>query len=237
MHELDAVFLARNQENPYEPLYFFAHAHRFRAFKLASMGLAVLVDTRRLHIDLHNGAAPERVTHSHVRLLSERKQKRICAHVRLLGPDGRPLHVFNTHLSLPTPFNGAFWRGARMGFGPNQLAEAKKLADFVRRCASGEPLMLAGDFNSPPGSPVYRYLTEEAGLVSAQAALGQIDGVTAKAFPTAGFLSMRMHLDHLFTAGGARALDLEGTSRFGDHRSPFSGKSDHVPLIARLETP
>jgi hypothetical protein len=43
-----------------------------------------------------------------------------------------------------------------------------------------------------------------------------------------------MHLDHLFSSPGVRWLDLDGTLPFGDARSPFHGKSDHVPLIARF---
>jgi hypothetical protein len=81
---------------------------------------------------------------------------------------------------------------------------------------------------------VFRYLTETAGFQSAQQALGIIDGEDARAWPTAGFMRMRMHLDHLFFGNGVRFMDLEGSSRFGDRRSPFTGLSDHVPLIGRL---
>jgi hypothetical protein len=47
-------------------------------------------------------------------------------------------------------------------------------------------------------------------------------------------MRMRMHLDHLFFGNGARFVDLDGSIRFGDRRSPFAGLSDHVPLIGRL---
>jgi endonuclease/exonuclease/phosphatase family metal-dependent hydrolase len=94
---------------------------------------------------------------------------------------------------------------------------------------------VCGDFNSPPGSPVYRLLAEESGFSGAQATLGQIDGADPRAYPTAGFLRLRMHLDHLFAGNGVRWVDLDGTARFGDRRSPFAGLSDHVPLIARFE--
>jgi hypothetical protein len=43
-----------------------------------------------------------------------------------------------------------------------------------------------------------------------------------------------MHLDHVFHGNGVRFLDLEGSARYGDRRSPFTGLSDHVPLIGRL---
>jgi endonuclease/exonuclease/phosphatase family metal-dependent hydrolase len=121
-----------------------------------------------------------------------------------------------------------------MGFGMNQLQEAKTLAAFIKRHAGEDPFIVCGDFNSPPDSPVYRYLTEEAGLTGVQRSLGQIGG-DPKAFPTAGFMNLRMHLDHLFSSNGLRWLDLADTCPFGDRQSPFHGKSDHVPLIAHFE--
>jgi endonuclease/exonuclease/phosphatase family metal-dependent hydrolase len=238
MGELERAFEEETRPFNYAAWYFRAHVTQLRNLPLSSMGLAVLVDESALSVDTHNAQAPERITHHHVRRFKDRKQARICAHLALRTKDGRPLHVFNTHLSLPTPFSRAFWSGKeKMGHGVNQLHEARTLASFVKRLAGDEPFLVAGDFNSPPASPVYRYLTREAGLVGAQAALGQIDETSPRAFPTAGFLRLRMHLDHLFAGGGIRFLDMEGTARFGDAQSPFAGKSDHVPLIARLRLP
>jgi endonuclease/exonuclease/phosphatase family metal-dependent hydrolase len=165
----------------------------------------------------------------------DRKQARICAHICVADRSGRRLHVFNTHLSLPTPFARGFWtEPERMGWGPNQLHEARTLAAFVERHAAGEPFVVCGDFNSAPGSPVYRYLTEDAGFRCAQADLGLLDPEDVRAWPTAGFLRMRMHLDHLFHGNGVRFVDLDGSAPFGDRRSPFTGLSDHVPIIGRL---
>ena len=48
-------------------------------------------------------------------------------------------------------------------------------------------------------------------------------------------MNLRMHLDHFFSGGNLRWLDLDGTSMFGDRQSPFFGKSDHMPLIARFD--
>ncbi len=153
--------------------------------------------------------------------------------MKLSDPSGRTLHVFNTHLSLPTPWSKTFWsQRDKMGYGVNQLREAESLAQFVHHHAGDEPFVVAGDFNSPPQSPVYRYLTEEAGFVGAQQALGQING--AKSFASAGFMRLRMHLDHLF-GGGIRWLDLDGTAPFGEKSGRFFGLSDHVPLIARFQ--
>ena len=238
MGELEIALDEAHRPFRYQAFYFPAHVNLLRSVALSSMGLAMLVDKGSLSIDKHNVEAPEKITHHHVRALKDRKQGRICAHMRVETRAHRPLHVFNTHLSLPTPFAADFWMVRdKMGFGINQLHEAKTLAAYVRRMAVDEPFIICGDFNSPPGSPVYRYLTEEAGFTGAQQALGQIDGKTSRAFPTAGFLRLRMHLDHLFGGNGVQFVDLEGTSPFGDQESPFAGRSDHMPLITRLRLP
>ena len=235
MSELEQAFEQRPPPFPYDAYYFRAHANRLGNTQLSSMGLAVLVNRYRLKIDSHNAEAPEKITYHHVKRWRDRKQARICAHLRLEAPGGRPFHVFNTHLSLPTPFARDFWTVRdKMGFGINQLHEARSLAAFIRKHAADEPFVVCGDFNSPPASPVYRYLTEEAGLLGVQQKLKQIDG-SPRGFPTAGFMNLRMHLDHLFSGGPVRWLDLDLTAPFGDKQSPFAGKSDHMPLVARFE--
>lgn len=232
MDELRAAFLARDRRCPYEAFYFPAHAHRLRGLPITTAGLAILVNERRLRVEGENSAEPHSITHHHVVRFKARKQARICAHMELRTPGGRRLHLFNTHLSLPTPFARAFWaEKRRLGFGSNQLAEARTLATFVKALAGPEPFLVCGDFNSAPGSPVYRYLRDEAGFDAAQERLGQCDAARPGAFPTAGFFNLRMHLDHLFCGNGVTFLDLEGTRPFGARGAPFSGLSDHVPLI------
>jgi len=238
MGELEEAYARRGTTFPYQAYYFRAHTYRFRGVPIYTTGLAIIVNTRTFEVDRHNAGLPELITHHHVAILKDRKQSRICAHVRLKDDAGRPLHVFNTHLSLPTPFAREFWATReKMGFGVNQVHEAKSLASFVKRHAGNEPFVIAGDFNSPPGSPVYRYLTESAEFSGAQQAMGQIDGRVPKKFPTAGFMRLRMHLDHLFYGGGIRWLDLQGTRPFGDINGDFYGLSDHVPLIGCFELP
>jgi len=231
MAELERAFERSGEPFPYDGFYFRAHVNRIRGLSITTHGLAILANTRRLTVESHNVESPARITHHHVALFRDRKQGRICAHVRLVDRAGRGLHVFNTHLSLPTPFARAFWtRRARMGWGVNQLHEAKSLAAYVHRHARGEPYVVCGDFNARPGSPVFRYLSESAGFGCAMKDLGLL----GEAYPTAGFLRLRMHLDHIFYGNGVRFLDLEGTARYGDRTSRFSGLSDHVPLIGRI---
>jgi endonuclease/exonuclease/phosphatase family metal-dependent hydrolase len=235
MAEMERAFRRRGHSFPYDGFYFRAHTHHIRNVPITTAGLAILVNTRRLKVESHNAESPHPITHHHVEMLKDRKQARICAHVRVRDRSGRSLHVFNTHLSLPTPFARAFWRaGGRMGWGVNQLHEARTLAGFVRRRAGADPFVVCGDFNSAPGSPVFRYLTRRVGFHSAEAELGLLDADDPRAFPTAGFMRLRMHLDHLFYGGGVSWVDLQGTAPFGDRRSPFAGLSDHVPIIGRL---
>ncbi len=235
MREADAAFAGDARPFPYEGFYFRAHVNHLRGFPIYTTGLAVLVNTRRLRVEQHNVASPEHITHHRIERWKDRKQTRICAHLHLLTNTGRRLHVFNTHLSLPTPFARAFWsERLRMGWGPNQLHEARTLAAFVHRRAQRDPFLVCGDFNSAPGSPVFEYLTGEAGFASVQEELGVVRPGEVRAFPTAGFMGLRMHLDHMFVGNGLRSLDLAGSLPFGDRRSLFWGLSDHAPLIARF---
>jgi endonuclease/exonuclease/phosphatase family metal-dependent hydrolase len=234
MEALAEGFPAGRKAFPYEAYYFPAHAYRVRRTAIYTTGLAVLVNKERLTVRGHNVRSPHPITHHHVARLKQAKQSRICAHVRLETPSGSPLHVFNTHLSLPTPFARSFWSAReKMGFGLNQLHEARTLAAHVQAVAGNEPFVVCGDFNSSPTSPVYRYLTAEAGWGGAQETLKQIDAKARRGFPTAGFFRLRMHLDHLFGGNGIRWVDLDGTAPFGG--GPFQGLSDHVPLIARFQ--
>ena len=156
--------------------------------------------------------------------------------MRLTDARGRPFHIFNTHLSLPTPFAREFWSAKdKMGYGVNQINEAKRLCTFIQNHAGREPFIVCGDFNSPPGSPVYRWLRDEAGLISAQETLGVINPTHPRGFPTAGLMRLRMHLDHLFSNDRVQWRDLDETAPFG--RGRFHGLSDHVPLIGRFELP
>jgi len=222
---------------PYEAFYFRAHTYKVgELLPIYTTGLAVVVNTQRVVVDGHNAEAPDHITYHHTERFKDRKQSRICAHLKLRDTRGRPFHVFNTHLSLPTPFAKGFWsQKEKMGYGPNQVHEARSLYGFVTKHAGDDPFVVCGDFNAPPGSPVYKFLTEECRLVGAQQKLGQIDGVQPRAFPTAGFMHLKMHLDHLFSGGPVRWLDLDGTHALTDPACGFKGMSDHVPLIGRFE--
>ncbi len=235
MRHLTSSMQQRGQVMPYAPYYFPAHVYGVGALKVYTTGLALLVNQQTLHVIGGNAERPEPITHLANPSLKRVKQTRIAAHLRLEDTAGRRFHVINTHLSLPTPWAKEFWsQQAKMGHGQNQLAEATRVSAFAARLAAGEPYVLVGDFNSAPATPVYRFLTEAEGLVGAQAVLKQIDAKTTDSFSTAGFMKLRMHLDHVF---GHRLEfeDLTDTAPFGDRSSPFHGLSDHVPLITRFD--
>ncbi|MEZ4301142.1 MAG: endonuclease/exonuclease/phosphatase family protein [Polyangiaceae bacterium] len=236
MTELTTALRHKNKADTYTAYYFPAHAYRLTAStNIYTTGLAVLAkDT--LSVGHHNAGAPHDITHR--RLVRRFKQTRICAHVAFEREDGLRFDVFNTHLSLPSFLSKAFWTGdARMGFGKNQVVEAEELLGFVERAKRSENFLIAGDFNSLPGSPVDRLLREEGGLVDAfRATKPSCTDAEARAFGTAGFLNLRMHLDHVYASPAIRWLDFTGTEPFGGG-GDFAGLSDHVPLIARCQMP
>jgi endonuclease/exonuclease/phosphatase family metal-dependent hydrolase len=230
MTELHAALAEANKPDKYTAYYFPAHSYRLTArTNIYTTGLAVIARDS-FNAAHHNAERPHDITHrARVKKL---KQTRICAHIAFEYEHGT-FDVFNTHLSLPGLFYKEFWMSeARMGFGPNQLAEAKTLADFVQRERRSDHYLVVGDFNSVPGSPVDKYLREERGFVDAFSLVQQFSEREARAWPTAGFLNLRMHLDHVYSSERLEWLDFAGTHPFGA-RGAFSGLSDHVPLIAR----
>lgn len=227
---------ARGATMSYQAWYFPAHVYRLGPLTLYTTGLAVLVNSDTLHVTADNGHKPHHVTHHRSPRLKRVKQTRIAAHLAIETLEGRPFHFFNTHLSLPSPLAREYWsQEKKMGFGKNQLEEAKALCAYVSATSKGQARLVVGDFNSAPATPVYRALTVEGKLTGAQESLGQVDASRCDGFATAGFLAMRMHLDHVFGGEGIRFVDLEGTYPFGDAANPFHGLSDHVPLITRFD--
>ncbi len=232
---LGKELLARGVREPYEAYYFPAHKYRVsRALPFYTTGLAVLArkGTRVQHT---NAGEPHDITNRQLHPVKGLKQTRICAHVRVRTESGASLDVFNTHLSLPSTMSREFWvRERRMGYGPNQLGEAKNLVRFVEKEKEGDAFVIVGDFNALPGSPVYRYLVGEAKLTDPFAKLHRMNEDELRHWPTAGFMRLRMHLDHVFVGPGVQWLDFDGSTPFGDKSSAFHLLSDHVPLIGRF---
>lgn len=236
MTELTAALRHQKKPETFTAYYFPAHKYKLtQRTNIYTTGLAVLAKNT-LSVGHHNAESPHDITHR--RLVRRFKQTRICAHVAFERQDGLTFDVFNTHLSLPSFLSKAFWTGdARMGFGTNQVVEAQEILAFVERAKKSDNFLITGDFNSLPGSPVDRLLREEGGLVDAfRAVQGEPSDLEARAFGTAGFLNLRMHLDHVYSSPHTRWVDFDGTQKFGDS-GDFDGLSDHVPLIGRCQMP
>jgi endonuclease/exonuclease/phosphatase family metal-dependent hydrolase len=237
MESLSLALAAKKKQDEYDAYYFPAHAYRLSAkTHVYTTGLAVLAHSD-LAVDHHNAEMPHDITHRRMHPIRRIKQTRICAHVRFRSRAHRnmgAIDVFNTHLSLPSTLTRAFWtKPRRLGWGPNQLAEARNLAAFVEAERKSERFVVVGDFNSLPGSPVYDCLVGDCGWVDAFAHRYRMSVEELVSWPTAGFMRMRMHLDHVFTGSGIRWLDFDDTHPFGDRTAPFHGLSDHMPLVAR----
>ena len=232
LQALDDELAAQGKEERFDAFYFAAHDYKLTsATSFYTTGLAVLAK-RGLSVLAHNAERPYDITHRPrlVRL----KQTRICAHVAFENRLGDRVEIFNTHLSLPSFWTRDFWtQPFRLGFGDNQLREARELASFISRERQTDHYVVVGDFNSLPGSPVDRFLREEHGLSDAFQSVHRADEVRARDFPTAGFMNLRMHIDHLYASPSVDWVDLEGTHAFGAS-GDFDGLSDHVPLIGRF---
>lgn len=234
MEMLSGALLHAGKPDAYDAYYFPAHVYRLaKNTHVYTTGLAILAHSSFV-VDHHNADTPHDITHRKIHAVRRLKQTRICAHVRFRRVGGDSIDIFNTHLSLPTTLSKAFWtREFRMGWGPNQLEEAKNLARFVDREKASDRFLVCGDFNALPGSPVYRYLVEEVGLGDPFASLHRMTDDELRSWPTAGFMQMRMHLDHMFSGRDLKWLDFDGSHPFGDRSCAFHGLSDHMPLIGR----
>jgi endonuclease/exonuclease/phosphatase family metal-dependent hydrolase len=234
---LSFALTALDRRDTYDAYYFPAHAYRLSArTHVYTTGLAILAHSDFV-VDHHNAEIPHEITHRLAHVLRKFKQTRICAHARFRHRTQRgqgPIDIFNTHLSLPTALSRAFWtQPRRLGWGLNQLKEAENLVRFVEQQRESDRFLVVGDFNALPGSPVYCRLAEQDGWVDAFAQRYRMTQAELSSWPTAGFMRMRMHLDHVFAGQGLRWLDFEDTRPFGDRAAPFCGLSDHMPMVGR----
>jgi endonuclease/exonuclease/phosphatase family metal-dependent hydrolase len=237
MQMLSAALAEERKADAYDAYYFPAHAYRLSGrTQVYTTGLAILAH-QDYAVDHHNAEMPHDITHRRMHAIRWFKQTRICAHVRFRHRSQRaqgPIDVFNTHLSLPSTLSREFWtKPRRLGWGPNQVEEAGNLVKFVEKQRASDRFVVVGDFNALPGSPAYCHLVAEHGWVDAFAQRYRMSVDELLGWPTAGFMRLRMHLDHVFTGRGLRWLDFEDTHAFGDRTCPFHGLSDHMPIVAR----
>jgi endonuclease/exonuclease/phosphatase family metal-dependent hydrolase len=236
MIAVHSALAASRSRATYDAHYFPAHVYSVgKRANVYTTGLAILA-RHEFSVDHHNASGPHDITHPSSALRGL-KQTRICAHVRIRRKTqaSPAVDVFNTHLSLPASLAREFWTSsARMGFGKNQLEEAKKLARFVEKERGSDRFVVVGDFNALPGSPVYEHLVSELGWADPFARMHRLTQSEMRDWPTAGFMRLRMHIDHVLSGPGLEWVDFEDSHPFGDRTSPFHGLSDHVPIVGRF---
>jgi endonuclease/exonuclease/phosphatase family metal-dependent hydrolase len=120
----------------------------------------------------------------------------------------RDFHVMNTHLS---PW---FWE---------RHAQIRALlgTEWMIRAGTALPLVVCGDFNATPLSPVYRSL--EKGLHDAQVEAGRTAGTWPSQFPF-------LRIDHLFVSPDLPVISCRVAS---DSLARLA--SDHLPVVAEIE--
>jgi endonuclease/exonuclease/phosphatase family metal-dependent hydrolase len=234
---LEQKLAERTHRVRYRGYYFPAHVYRVgRATPIYTTGLAVLA-ANDLSIERHNADQPHDITHRRIQRVAKLKQSRVCAHLRLFDRHGTSLDLFNTHLSLPSFATPEFFSGGkpRMGYGKNQIHEIERLVRFIDEAKASDRYVVLGDFNSLPDSPAYNAMLERSkALDPFPKYTGLSPAELRRAWPTAGFMHLRMRLDHVFIGPGLDCLDFDDTHPFGE-TGRWAGLSDHVPLVGRFK--
>lgn len=234
MRSLERALDRHGKAHGYRPHYFPAHAYQLVGARIYTTGLAVLTRDD-LAVDLHNSKAHD-ITHRRNGVIGKLKQSRICAHVTV-SRGSESIDIFNTHLSLPAFISRDVLRiPERMGHGDNQVKEVEALARFVAARKTSDRYLIVGDFNSLPGSPAYNSLLQQLDVRDPfPEVLGHSIDHLRSAWPTAGFLSFRMRLDHMFAGPGLEWIDFHDTHPFGVQEGHWHELSDHVPIVGRFE--
>jgi endonuclease/exonuclease/phosphatase (EEP) superfamily protein YafD len=121
--------------------------------------------------------------------------------------DGRPLRVLGLHTHWPV----------LPGLARDRDRALQGAAELAR--SSREPVVLVGDLNLTPYSPVYRRLLASSGLRDA------VDDRRWRPTWLAGFWPLALRIDHVLVSQGLCVDDAEIGPAVG---------SDHRPVVARL---
>lgn len=135
----------------------------------------------------------------------------------VLDQNGTEIIAYAVHATTPR-------RGERDWQERNAILGS--LAESIIADPEGQPVIVAGDFNTPPWSPYYRRLTNDARLVDTSGAF----------LPPATRIVERGWLPDLFGAPVDHILVSEGAGWQPNRVGPDLG-SDHLPVTADLIIP
>lgn len=126
--------------------------------------------------------------------------------------NGQEIQVINTHLGL---------------LQRERLAQAEALlgSEWLGNELCRGPVILCGDFNSQPASPVFRRLSRRLGEAQDVARSHRPRGTFSSRFPT-------LRIDHIFVSPG-----LEVTAIDIPDWELARTASDHLPLVAEIRIP
>lgn len=127
--------------------------------------------------------------------------------LKVQSPSG-DFHLMNTHLGI------RFWE---------RQAQVRALlgAEWLVRAGAALPVVVCGDFNATPLSPVYRALSR--GLSDVRRGMRRKVGTWPSARPL-------LRIDHMFVSSEFRVISC-GVLQNADSRVA----SDHLPLVAELD--
>lgn len=135
-----------------------------------------------------------------------RDEARAVQWLRVLSP-AFDLHLMNTHLSVSVRERGA-------------QVQALLGAEWIVQAGTEVPLIVCGDFNALPGSPVYRRLAR---------ALQDCQRGKSRRATWPSRLPL-LCLDHIFVSHSVRVRDAQTLDEALARRA-----SDHLPLVAELD--
>lgn len=134
---------------------------------------------------------------------------RICTWARLVGKDGQPLYVYNTHWDHQSQ--------------PAREQSARLILEMIsRRAQKDEPFVLMGDLNATTDNKAVKTLLSSGILVHSGSGKQSLSTNRWKAGLVPG-----LRIDHIFVSKGIKVGSLKAESN-GD---PVG--SDHHPVILR----
>lgn len=143
--------------------------------------------------------------------------------LEMVLPDGRPVRIYSIHTASPVSKIRVRWRN-------QQLAQ---LAEITRIQQQKTPVIVVGDHNITPYSPIFRAYEQESGMINTMRGYGiqnSWPSFSRVAMPRDYFLLdwLRIPIDHIMVSPDFRILSREILPPLG---------SDHLPVRVVLELP